>query len=336
MSSCEEEASPIPLKPFPFGECNDLLLRDTLKSLVSGVRDTIRHYRSMGVTRTFLKDIESVMSPVESLDSSLCLDDDTDSSDNSNSIFDSPKCQEVSRMPEKPILKAKPPVKVDSDSVCELVKSVMSVEKPTRIDEEIITYVANCILTDHQYSRINFQKPLKYETQTQLTRFIKNLYIDKHVTTYTDLFYDQMMGCFLLHDMEISLENPGFYQTFDKIWKYDQEEMLCYDESYFRGLYMNSDELKLTVSKASITYAFFYNLKKFKYYSSRKIRLNRLANMDCSVDDASEEYIDLAQINKRALLQVIPARRSQIVVNFNSAVEVRTFDQEDPCNVFIE
>lgn len=266
---------------FPLNSCNFYQLKDTWKSIKTGLKHSIQDYN------------DNILSEFDvSSDYSDIVDDDYWSSDEESIelIFDND--QNSTNMTEihPPLSELKSSLKQNERSENDEMKN-MSLSTSRQIIHEMIqsnfepamkgsssefdNYVFNMIVQDYAGAEMDtiYNKISCKNNEKLLFARIKELILDKYIELKLDALYDRCLTLYINFE-EVSPEIPSLYSQYKDIWIFDTEEYQVYDYStYKQEMLTNEYSFSFYGDEDYINdYAntgFLMNLEKFYYFYSK-------------------------------------------------------------------
>lgn len=264
---------------YPLNQCDMLMLRDTKKSLRTGMQSALQWYGFL------LTVIQQLLFYWESNDpGNNTVEDDTltndeDSLSNSvshnSSLFsgdldntrspqleggESPVSSEPPVVPEasksangpinsasvrKSSLKSTNPTEPDYENtklrLQQLLNEVLDVQKVGPVEPELANYAINAVTSDFGFTDLKLipNQPIPKNVKDSLVKVLKPYYTDIYGLKQVNTLAVEICSGLSLGNKEQDLNNPRWLELFWKLWKADSYSFDYYDEEFFRE-YMSS------------------------------------------------------------------------------------------------
>lgn len=135
--------------------------------------------------------------------------------------------------------------------------------------QEISNYVINSIVQNEPNLETFVNKIIDYKFKNELIEIIKTLFVEKFEETKLEELIDYMNNLINLKENCIkNLDNPMIYTKYYKIWRLCLSNYRFYEEEYFFDYFNNSYS---NFESVLLQNAFLINYKKFVHYFSKDI-----------------------------------------------------------------
>ncbi|KAK6459623.1 uncharacterized protein RJT20DRAFT_17586 [Scheffersomyces xylosifermentans] len=307
--------SPPSYASFPFSLCDIDNLKDSSKSLTTGLTSALFGYRYFTDEQEDDSEFDYEDDYQDDFEEEDDYYDDDELTDLEEDLSDIEKTDPQEAVTPrsspstfkfaqtlKPSLKPLEDINTMSLSLTRnKISSIISEYFPSVIHDEdfreIKNYVTNSILESFETSDISTicNKIIRKSYRQTLVSQIRELFIDKFEEMKIDAFFDHTTS-FLTHFEDFKdyglLTNPNMYEKYMKIWKLDKPNYKYYGKDYFIedyfGIFKYYPAKESTQSKVDLHLraGFLMNFDKFYTYYGRDLKSGKLQYDD---DDSSDE-----------------------------------------------
>ncbi|RCK64709.1 hypothetical protein Cantr_00298 [Candida viswanathii] len=154
--------------------------------------------------------------------------------------------------------------------------------------QEISNYVINSIVQNEPSLESFVNKIIDYKFKSELIEIIKTLFVEKFEETKLEALIDFLNNLINLRVSSIKdLEKPTIYSRYYRIWRLGLTNYRFYEEEYFFDYFNNSYS---NLESVLLQNGFLINYKKFVHYFSKD--LTNYDDDDDEEDDDEEEGED--------------------------------------------